>query len=56
MKIAPRQVTGVDGKLTDETDEVIAVELNLEGHVQEKVFLYAAPISDYDIILGIPWI
>jgi hypothetical protein len=33
LKITPRQVTGVDGKLTDETDEVIAIELDLEGHV-----------------------
>ena len=56
LKIAPRQVTGVDGKLTDETDEVVAIELDLEGHVQDKVFLYVAPIGDYDIILGMPWI
>ena len=54
LKIAPRQVTGVDRKLTDETDEVVAVELALEGHVQEKVFLYVALIGDYDIILGMP--
>jgi hypothetical protein len=33
LKIIPRQVTGVDGKLIDETDEVIAIELDLEGHV-----------------------
>ena len=44
----------MDGKLTDETDEVIAIKLDLEGHIQEKVFLYIAPISDYDIILGMP--
>jgi hypothetical protein len=56
LKIAPRQVTGVDGKLTDETDEVVAIKLDLEGHVQDKVFLYVALISDYDIILGMPWI
>ena len=52
LKITLRQVTGIDGKLTDETDEVIAIELDLEGHVQDKVFLYVAPIGDYDIILG----
>lgn len=56
LKIEPRQVTGVDGKLTDETDEVVAIKLDLEGHIQEKVFLYVAPIGDYDIILGMPWI
>jgi hypothetical protein len=54
LKITPRQVTGVNRKLTNETDEVVAIELDLEGHVQEKVFLYVAPIGDYDIILGMP--
>jgi hypothetical protein len=33
LKIISRQVTGVDGKLTDETDEVVAVKLDLEGHI-----------------------
>jgi hypothetical protein len=40
----------------DETDEVVAVEINLDGYRQEKVFLYIALISDYNIILGMPWI
>jgi hypothetical protein len=33
LKITPRQVIGVDRKLTDETDEVVAVELDLEGYI-----------------------
>jgi hypothetical protein len=33
LKITPRQVTGIDEKLTDETDEVIAIKLDLEGHI-----------------------
>jgi hypothetical protein len=33
LKITPRQVTGVDGKLTDKTDKVIAIKLDLEGHI-----------------------
>jgi hypothetical protein len=54
LKITPRQVTGIDGKLTDKTDKVIAIKLDLEDYIQDKVFLYVAPISNYDIILGIP--
>jgi hypothetical protein len=40
----------------DKTDEVIAVEINLDSYKQEKVFLYITLISDYNIILGMPWI
>jgi hypothetical protein len=32
LKIEPRQVIGVDGKLIDETDKVVAIKLDLEGH------------------------
>jgi hypothetical protein len=32
LKIALRQVTGVDGKLTDVTDEVVAVDLDLDSY------------------------
>jgi hypothetical protein len=40
LKIAPRSVTGVVGKLTAVTDEVVAIELDLHGHEEERVFLY----------------
>jgi hypothetical protein len=56
LKITPRQVTGVDGKLTAITDEVVAVNLDLDGHREEKVFLYVSPIGHYDMILGMPWV
>jgi hypothetical protein len=36
------------------TDEVIAVNLDLDGYREEKVFLYVSLIRYYDIILGIP--
>ena len=54
LKITPRQVTGVDGKLTAVTDEVIAVNLDLDGHREEKVFLYMSLIGHYDMILSMP--
>ena len=54
LKITPRQVTGVDGKLTAVTDEVIAVNLDLDSHREEKVFLYMSLIGHYDMILSMP--
>ena len=51
LKITPRQVTSIDGKLTAVTDEVIAVNLNLSGYREEKVFLYMSLIGHYDMIL-----
>ena len=54
LKIILRQVTGIDGKLTAVINEVIAVNLNLDGYREEKVFLYMSLIRHYDIILGMP--
>jgi hypothetical protein len=36
------------------TDEVIAINLDLDGYREEKVFLYVSLIRHYDIILGMP--
>jgi hypothetical protein len=54
LKITLRQVTGIDGKLTAITDEVIAVNLDLNNYREEKVFLYVSPIGHYDMILDMP--
>jgi hypothetical protein len=35
-------------------DEVIAVNLNLNGYREEKVFLYISLIGYYNIILDMP--
>jgi hypothetical protein len=35
-------------------DEVIAVNLDLDGYREEKMFLYVSLIGHYNIILGIP--
>ena len=37
-------------------DEVIAINLNLDGYREEKVFLYMSLIRQYNIILGMPWV
>ena len=46
----------MDGKLTAVTDEVVAVELDLDGHREERAFLYVSLIGHYDMILGMPWV
>ena len=53
LKIILRQVISIDRKLTAVTDEVIAVNLDLNSHREEKVFLYISLIGHYDIILNI---
>jgi hypothetical protein len=35
-------------------DEVIAINLDLDGYKEEKVFLYILPIKYYNIILSMP--
>jgi len=35
-------------------DKVIAINLDLDGYREEKVFLYILLIRHYNIILGIP--
>jgi hypothetical protein len=56
MQIEPRSVSGVDGQVTAVIDEVVIVRLDLDGYREERVFLYVAPIGDYDMILGMPWV
>lgn len=56
LKIAPRTVTGVDGKITAVTDEIVAVDLDLDGHQERKAFFYVAPLGYYDMILGMQWV
>jgi hypothetical protein len=54
LKIIPCQVIGIDGKLTAIMDKVIAMELDLDGHREERVFLYILLIRHYNMILGMP--
>lgn len=56
LKINPREVVGFDGKVASSVNEVAIVDIDLDGHRQSKVFLYIAPLGQYDMILGMPWI
>ncbi|KAI0993514.1 hypothetical protein K3495_g14670, partial [Podosphaera aphanis] len=56
LKIRPREVIGFDGKVASSVRDVAVVNMDLDGHRQSKIFLYAAPTGYYDVILGMPWI
>ena len=53
LRIEPRTVSGVDGRITAEINEVVVVHLDLDGYKERRVFLYVVLISYYNIILGI---
>jgi predicted aspartyl protease len=56
LQIAPRSLTGFDGPATGQIDEVAAVRIDIDGHVEEKAFFYVVPrLATYDLILGMPW-
>lgn len=56
IPINPISVTGYDGDTQKEISEVAIVRLDINGHIEERVFLYIVPqIDSYDMILGIPW-
>ena len=54
VKIKPREVVRFEGGKPSVIDEVAVVTLDLDGHRQERVFLYIAKVAYYDIILGLP--
>ena len=52
ISIAPRALTGFDGPVTGEINEVIAVRIDINGHIEEKVFFYVVlRLATYDLIL-----
>lgn len=56
IKITPRSMVAFDKDVDEIVDEVVMVSLNIDGHHQEKVFLYVVPqLAGYDMILGMPW-
>lgn len=56
IPIKPREITAFDGKVSSIIDEIAVVTLDLDGHREERVFMYVTPIGDYNMILGMPWI
>jgi predicted aspartyl protease len=56
IPIKPRDITGFDGKASSTVNEVAVISLDLDGYREEQVFMYVTPISDYNMILGMPWI
>ena len=54
IPISPRSLTGFDSPTDDLITEVAVVSLDIDGHYEERAFLYIAPrLALYDIILSI---
>ena len=56
IKIGGQKIEGFDPGITIEVNEVAFASLKIGGHVDEHAFFYLVPqLTDYDIILGLPW-
>lgn len=56
MKINPCTVTGFDGPSGSSVDEVVIVQIDIDGHKESRAFFYIVPkIASYDLIVGLPW-
>jgi predicted aspartyl protease len=57
IAINPRRLSGFDGTFSSSTTEVAVVRTDINGHIQDRVFLYIVPkLSGYDAIMGLSWI
>jgi predicted aspartyl protease len=57
IQIPPRGVTGWNALSEDQISEVAVLSIDIDGHYEERVFLYVAPkLASYDILLGMPWV
>jgi hypothetical protein len=55
--ISPRGITGFDAPSDSQITEVAVVSMDVDGHLEEQVFLYVVPrLASYDMILGMPWV
>jgi hypothetical protein len=57
IPINPRSLSGFDGVTDALVTEVAVVRIDIDGHTQDRVYLYIVPkLSKYDMIMGLPWI
>src|SRR5271168_4859240 len=55
LQISPREIQGFDGS-AGQINEVVCVSMDIEGHYEDRVFLYVVPhLVGYDLILEMPW-
>ena len=56
LSITPRMIEGFDDISKDQITEVAECNIDIDGHCEERIFLYVAPrLASYDMILGLPW-
>jgi predicted aspartyl protease len=56
IRVRPRTMTGYDNTTESVVDEVAAIRIDIDGHVEEVAYFYIVPKLAYDMILGLPWI
>ena len=56
LRIDPWTVSGFDGYVTAEINEVVIIHLDLDSYKEGRVFLYVVLIGHYNMILGMLWI
>ncbi|RAL60702.1 hypothetical protein DID88_010020 [Monilinia fructigena] len=57
IPIPPRGLSGFDAPSSGKVTDVAVVSLDIDGHYEERSFLYIVPkLESYEMILGLPWI
>lgn len=56
IEITPRALEGVTPDHAGVIREVTYMSIDIDGHIQERVFLYVIPHQVEDVILGLRWI
>ena len=52
----PRSLDGVVGETDSKIEEVAYVDIDVDGHKQQRCFFYIIPNQTDDVILGLPWL
>ena len=55
IPIPPRAMEGFDEMREEVCEEVVSVQLDVNGHTESAFFYVAPKLANYDIILGRPW-
>ena len=54
IPIKPRKVIAFDGDEGTTTSDIVAIQTDINGHVQRRVYLYVVPkFDDHDVIMGL---
>ncbi len=56
ISISPRSLTAFNSPAIGEINEVVVVQIDINGHIEDRAFFYIIPqLENYNIILDLPW-